>query len=610
MVRRELGEPARRRWLAHHPLRVSTREVRTALGHADPVAVLRGRVLAALPTVAAWEGRLEDEREAILNRAEAVIEHRFNLLGSGPVELGPEIDWWRDFKTGRRWPGEHISRLPVVLGGGSDIKVPWELGRGQHLPLLSAAHRLTGDRRWLEELGGQLQLFIAANPVEFGPQWRCTMDVGIRAANWVAALCIVAREAQQEPWFGSVLQSLLLHGRFIRTHFEWAEVRGNHYLSDVVGLLVVATLFSHGSEGRRWASWAIGELETEMNHQVRPDGGDHEMSLLYHRLVTELFIVGSHVADALQQGRLGASYRERLDGMLNLAAAVTRPDGLAPQVGDADDGRFLPLGDYAVRDPRDVRHLFGQMGRAVPPPSQAHAAFPDTGYWVMRGKGLYALLRCGDVGLGGHGCHAHNDQLSFELCAGPQPLVVDPGAFIYTADPQARNLFRSTAFHSTLRWAGEEQNALRSDQPFVLEERSHAGAVAWEPAPDGRATFTGRHRGFPGAVHKRRIDFDGQTATVVITDTTRASRAGELLWTFPLAPGAHVECCDGAARARWADGTSLQVEPPGAELRLDSGWYSPAYGVRIPAPFLRVRRAGRTGDDQQRIILTVSPAPS
>ena len=103
------------------------------------------------------------------------------------------------------------------------------------------------------------------------------------------------------------------------------------------------------------------------------------------------------------------SYRERLDLMLTFARDYTRPDGLAPQIGDSDDGRFLPLGDYGA-DPRDHRHLFLQAGRS-PEQAAGSAAYPDGGYFVFRNGSLYAIVRCGDVGRHGRGGHGHNDQL-------------------------------------------------------------------------------------------------------------------------------------------------------------------------------------------------------
>ena len=447
---------AREARLRTRPLAVGPGELAAALGGTDPITALRGPVLEALPTVARFERELE-RHDDLLERANEICAHRFDLLGSGPTELGPEIDWHADFKTGRRWPLRHSTLLPIAYGDGSDIKVPWELSRSQHLPLLAGAYRRSGERRYLDELGLQLVSWIRANPVERGPNWACTMDVAIRAANWAAALALCAEDAAHEPWFLPVLESLLLHGRFIRANPEDGEVRGNHYLTDVVGLLVVSALFSGGWEGNSWAGWAAGELVSEMEHQVRGDGCAHEASIPYHRLVTELFVCGTQAADVLVRGKLPDWHRDRLDSMLAFTRDYTRPDGLAPQIGDADDGRFLPLGDYGSLDPRDHRHLFAQADRAYVPARES-SAYHEGGFYVLRSGGTYAIVRCGDTGRYGRGGHSHNDQLSFELFAGGRPLVADPGTYLYTPDPEARNLFRSTAYHATLRIGGAEQN--------------------------------------------------------------------------------------------------------------------------------------------------------
>jgi Heparinase II/III-like protein/Heparinase II/III N-terminus len=598
----------RRERLRIRPLRVGPAELSRALDGADPMSALRERALPALPTVTAWERDLEQldvgDRTRLLERADRVLAHRFDLLGSGPTALGPAIDWQRDFKSGRRWPDAHISQVPTVLGGGSDIKVPWELARGQHLPLLSAAHRLSDESRYLDELGAQLSSFIASNPVELGVAWSCTMDVAIRAANWLAALCMAMPAAARAPWLEPALASLLLHCRFIRAHLEWGEVRGNHYLSDVVGLLLACAPFSASTEGRAWARWATAELEREMRHQVRGDGCDHEASIPYHRLVAELFVCGTQAADALCPGSLSDGYRERLGLMLDFVSDYTRPDGLAPQIGDADDGRFLPLGDYGA-DPRDHRHLYKQAGRRWRE-GAGHVAYPQGGWYVMRHGGMWAIVRCGDVGLGGIGAHAHNDQLSFELAMDAQPLIVDPGSYLYTADPRARNEFRSTLAHSTLCIGGSEQNRLRSDYLFTLPEQAHARCTRFEI--DGpRALFEGEHTGFralPRAVrHRRELRFDGESGTVCITDTVLGAEGEELLWSFPLAPG-EATVQTGRALARFAHG-ALAIVADGVALEVESGWLSPSYGVRAAAPVIRARRVAQSGEDVTRFTLSI-----
>jgi hypothetical protein len=521
-------------------------------------------------------GRFElDAGKDVVERADAVLAHRFDLLGSGPTDLGREIDWRSDFKTGRRWPLRHGSLLRLAYGDGSDVKVPWELSRGQHLPLLAAAHRLTGERRYVDELGAQLESWIADNPPELGPNWASTMDVAIRAANWVAALALCAEHVAREAWFEPTMASLLLHGRFVRTRLEWSKARGNHYLADVVGLLPVAALYAGSREGREWAEWAAGELVAEMEHQVRRDGTAHEASTGYHRLVTELFVCGTQAADALAPGRIPDWYRERLERMLAFVRDYTRPDGLAPQIGDADDGRFLPLGDYGA-DPRDHRHLFERFE-----PASASSAYPDGGYYVLRSSGLYVIVRCGDTGRHGRGGHGHNDQLSFELALDGQALVIDPGTYVYTPNPVERNRFRSTAFHSTLRIDGLEQNELRDDDLFLMADRTRAEMLASDAT-----SFEGRHHGFPGAIHTRRLELHGDELHV--RDTVESAIGHELEWTFPLAPGAE---------------DRLEISAEGLDFRPEQGWYSPRYGVRVPTTFLRARRRSQPGNDVTEIVV-------
>lgn len=593
--------------LKRSPLHVTGAEVRAALGDREPAHALDA-VADALPSVRRWAARLEglDERERhrLLQRADAVRAHRFDLLGSGPTDLGATIDWHRDFKSGRTWPLEHFSRIRISYPDHSDIKVPWELSRFQHLPLLAAAHALSRDQDYLDEVGAQLCSWIEANPVEFGVNWGCTMDVAIRAANWVAALVLCGSAAGTEPWYESVLASLLLHARFIRTNLEFGSARGNHYLADVVGLLIVAGVFAGSDEGQGWARWATRELGREMRHQVRADGCDHEASTSYHRLVTEMFIIGADAADALAPGALDREVRPAIDRMLRFVADYTRPDGLAPQIGDADDGRLLPLGDYGAADQRDHLHLFRQADRPYRP-ATGSAAYPAGGFYVLRSGEMYAAVRCGDVGIRGRGCHAHNDLLAFELCWDGVPLVVDPGSYLYTADPVARNRFRSTAAHSALLVDAGEQNELRLDRLFAMVDRARAEALEFEAGTV--TTFRGRHHGFETlpspATHTRALRLDGARQTLEVIDEVESAAAHELCWSLPLAPCEVTATHDHVLADFGA--VALHVHADGLSPTVDQGWLAPSYGVRIPTPVLRLRTRSEPGVHRTAIALHV-----
>src|SRR5688500_11163784 len=120
-----------------------------------------------------------------IDEADKIRAHCFDILGSGEKELGTDIDWHVDFKSGHRWPVEHYSRLTLTSpSGGFDVKVPWELSRFHHGVRLGQAYLYTLDETYAQELVNQITHWIKANPYEFGVNWAGPMDVAIRAVNW------------------------------------------------------------------------------------------------------------------------------------------------------------------------------------------------------------------------------------------------------------------------------------------------------------------------------------------------------------------------------------------------------------------------------------------
>ena len=171
--------------------------------------------------------------------------------------------------------------------------------------------------------------------------WACTMEVGIRAVNWVWALSVLAPHLDDET-LDRVVGSLVEHAVFTMQNLEVSEVAGNHYISDALGLVAIGSFFRNCRLGQRWLKTGRDILVTEMDRQVYSDGVDHEMSIPYHRLVAEIFLVGGLY---LRRSSADAptAYWDQLERMFDFTAAYTRPDGTVPIWGDADDGRVLPF---------------------------------------------------------------------------------------------------------------------------------------------------------------------------------------------------------------------------------------------------------------------------
>ncbi len=221
-----------------------------------------------------------------------------------PHEYTP-IDWQLDFKSGYRWqekkPSSYCSPAPLP---GVDIKVPWELSRMQHLPQLARAYGLASQgsegeqlpETYSNEFRNQILDFIATNPPRFGVNWHCPMDVGIRVSNWLVAYDLFkAQGVSFDPEFEQALKnSIYDHGLHIIQNLEWnPTLRSNHYLADIMGLLFVSAYLPRSPETDTWLAFSVQELIHAMEEQFHPDGSNFEASTSYHRLSAEMMLYGT-----------------------------------------------------------------------------------------------------------------------------------------------------------------------------------------------------------------------------------------------------------------------------------------------------------------------------
>ena len=385
---------------------------------------------------------LQVKAEEIAGVTQHYLEHRFNLLGSGWIQvkhgmvcvgiegiryqmgmrilaereghwlkewinpsnlkmsqriwelIDPDyvpIDWHLDYKSGYRWSEDTwYLRIPYGHKPGVDIKVPWELARMQHFPLLVWAYTLAKEgqpgfrpsQTYVREFRNQILDFITTNPPRFGVNWRSTMDVAIRISNWLVtydlfrACGVMFDDSFETTFFHSVYQ----HGGHIVNNLEWDErLRGNHYLSNIVGLLFVASYLPCTPETDAWLAFAIQELANEVGYQFNKDGSNFEASSSYHRLSAEMVVYATALTLALPYEKrmalkkydwhllkggpklrpgpvtlyplLGGErltpfplwYIEKLEKMAEFTMHLTKPNGHIPQIGDNDSGRFLKL---------------------------------------------------------------------------------------------------------------------------------------------------------------------------------------------------------------------------------------------------------------------------
>jgi uncharacterized heparinase superfamily protein len=607
---------------------VRRRKLRTNYGrliaHPQPGATLVPSAI-DLPRFEELPDPLKDAAIRMRAEAEEILAHRVDILGSGWTSLGPTIDWHRDFKSGYRWPCAFYQDVQATrLTDASDAKVPWELSRCHHLLTLARAARIFHDRRFANEVTNQLDAWLRANPPGMGINWVNTMEVALRAVNWIAAIgALDSWEPLRDPLRSRVTRSLQVHGRHIAATLEGTPyLRSNHYLSDILGLLVLGASLEGDPEALKWFPRAHAAFEHEIMKQVHDDGVGFEASLSYHGLALEIFLL-AHTVAAKQGQPFSPRFRERLVRMVEASRALRHPDGRLPQIGDSDSGRVLPssfqrgptldhllwsgaatldLGRPFPEEPHeevcwtlgaDVWQRLAHQ-RVVEPPSRTE--FADSGFYVLQSEGMHVVVRCGDIGQNGNGGHAHNDLFSFELSHGLS-LIVDSGTYAYTSDPQARNHFRATASHNTVVVAESEINPMIKSRLFRLKQVAHAHVESWEQTSE-HVRLAVWHDGYSRlsteVIHRREFTLHRMTDKFEVIDELKGQGKQKAQTYLHFRSDAVVRA---TADGRWlaeCGSTRCSILFFGLErVLLAQGWISDRFGVRQKAPMLVGQTAGK-----------------
>ncbi|HEV8487352.1 MAG TPA: alginate lyase family protein [Blastocatellia bacterium] len=557
--------------------------------------------------------------EEIKRLAEAILAHRIPVFGR-EFDLGSPIDWHADPSTRKRWPLLHFTLVPVRLEPGSDVRSVWELNRLQHLTVLGQAYALTGDERYTEEFLSQIASWFESNPPHFGVNWMIAMEAGIRTVSLIAALELF----RSSPLLGDeavalILKLLIAHGRFIRTNLEFSyRVTSNHYLSNLIGLFALGMTLPDLKESKSWVEFSRSQLLQEMNKQVLTDGVNYEGTIGYHRFVLEIFTLFFSLCRA-NGIEVPPGHEHRLEAMFDFARHYMKPDRTAPSIGDSDDGRVLRFkarpaldhsyllsiaavmfeeGSFKDSDRIDEEAIwwFGEEGLRsfmTQPAIEGgfgSRAFKESQIYIQRAGPLYAIIDCGDHGARGRGSHAHSDALSIDLFAFDHTFLRDPGTFGYTADEELRDLFRSTAYHNTVRIDGRDISPSREGQPFSLGRNVRPEIHTWETT-DERDTLDAVHHAYANLAepveHRRVVTFEKQAGYWKIKDTFAGSGSHQFEFFFNFDSDLDVSIYQGHRVVARAPHSALAIIPAarteGLEMEIEERWVSAAYGTRTLA---------------------------
>jgi uncharacterized heparinase superfamily protein len=578
--------------------------------------------------------RPQDVAEPLRDAAFAALGGHFCALGQDWPQApdGPWRDgtWLRDPVTGAVWPGAEAFSFAINYRHNpsfGDVKYVWEPGRLQFLlpvAALAARDRNPGHIRYIAEM---LSGWMDANPPYRGIHWTSGIELALRLVSLAVIVAAVGDDFDDG-------EHRALHG-FVEAHAQWLErfpslysSANNHRVAEGLGLVVAALLVPDSRFAARRLAHGRAIIEDAATSQFWPDGIGAEQSPTYAAFTLEMLCVTAALLDGTPQA-FGAAWRARVGQAGAALDAVCDDSGIAPSIGDDDEGRVI--GTSLIGESHYVasvaalaaatanggrvapkgagtalRNLLATGSRVEPAAAPAMSHFPAGGYTIVRDacgpSRIMLVFDHGPLGFGAIAAHGHADALSIWLHVDGAPILVDAGTYLYHSGGAWREFFRSTAAHNTLEVAGLNQSVTAG----AFNWRQKARARCTRRVEGGAWEIEGRHDGYRGRLgvdHIRRLvrtehgfrvedRLEGAHADMAVAirylvhpDRTVIREGRRFLIRDARHTVAAISVPDGFA-GRVVTGVPDVIGP---------GWYSPSFGRRVVASCITFEGMMRAG---------------
>ncbi len=555
--------------------------------------------------------RMPGQAERIVQQAEKICSHRFDLLGYADLEYGDSIDWHLDAVHGKRSPRNAFYRVGYLnFAEVGDSKVTWELNRHQHLVTLAKAYRLTGEHRFADQILYQWRHWNAENPYPVGINWASSLEVAFRSLSWMWTCQLLEGSAEASDLRAQCLPGLALHGRHIERYLSTYFSPNTHLLGEGVVLFFLGVMCPELAAAERWKSLGWKIILQEVERQVLADGFHFEQSTYYHVYALDFFL-HSAVLASLNNVPIPAFFEETLEKMLNALMLLGR-GGQPPRFGDDDGGRLFdprrnraehltdPLSTGAILFQRgDFKAAAGELceetlwllgaegvrqwdGIEAASPVRESVALKDAGIYLLTGKtsNTQLVIHAGpqETQSGGH---RHADALSLCLQSHGDSLLIDPGTLEYIGPADDRDLFRGTAMHNTVRVDGLDQAEVAG--PFSWRRMEQSKVEQWIQGTSFDllvASQDGYERLAEPATHRRWV-VNLRNGNYLVRDVIEGK--GKHRLEIPWHLGQDLQLIEhGLYRVKKASHGLALLPPAGhgwaEEVRKES--WSPAYGQR------------------------------
>ncbi len=533
------------------------------------------------------------------------------LFGGEPVPLNLNMG-----ASSQHWT--LLERIPPE----TDIKLIWEPARFGWAVTLARAYAYSGDPVYAETFWEKTLKFLSAHPPNLGRHWQSAQEVAIRLMVWVFCDRVLANapssivEHRQQLW-----QAIAEHAARIPSTLVYARAQNNnHLLAEAAGLYTAGIYLPSHPQAKQWRKLGWHWLNKGFQDQITEFGTYVQHSVNYHRLMLQLAVYVDHLRREVGDVNWPEQTLARLAAATRWLWALTDSEnGKAPNLG-ANDGAYLfPLSAQPWEDYRPVvsaagRAFLGQEIYDKKPLTEMAAWFNLSEYSaedltqpqttdILRvesgqGRGYLRAAQFFDR-------PSHADQLHVDLWWRGVNVALDPGTYQYNAAPPWDNALVSSMVHNIV--VVDRQEQMSPVGRFLWLDWAQSEVLAHEVNQEGHlAWVSAEHNGYRklGVFHQRKLSAIARGW--LVNDTIRPMGKPEgnehevqvrwLLpdwdWTFDSQDSLHLVGPDFSLQLKIEGAESFTLIRAGESLygkiipEPTWGWWSPTYGVKVPALLL------------------------
>ena len=295
----------------------------------------------------------KEEKEILVETFQEIQKGTYTFFNKSKIDLGSDYDWVTNPLTNYKYDvNKHWSEIQDLSKEAGDIKYVWEKARFSFLyDIIRYDYHFNDDQSKL--VFKEIEDFINKNPINQGPNYKCSQEISLRILNWTFALYYYKDSKNlNENLFQIIINNIYwqIHHVYNNINFSRISVRNNHAITETLLLFLSQKLFPFFPNVKKWSKKGKRWFEQEITYQIYPDGTFLQFSMNYHRTVVQLLTWSIQLAKLNNDEFISDVYDRAKKSLSFLDSCMDPKSGELPNYGSNDGALFFKLTDNDYRN--------------------------------------------------------------------------------------------------------------------------------------------------------------------------------------------------------------------------------------------------------------------